>query len=98
MDAKEQINKIKEALGLQKTEKTINLAQIAKVNKWYIEVEGDTFAVGNKVIRKWWDNETEPLEAGEYELNYIFYYNYQQKEGYTTGKLKPYTLKFLMEK
>jgi len=65
--ATEKVNQIK-ALLKDDVQEAINLAQIARVNKWYIEVDTDVFAVGNKVIRRWWDNETEPLEAGEYEL------------------------------
>ena len=71
MDAKEKIEKLTDFfmnLGKDKESSSINLAQIARVEKWYIEVENDIFAIGNKVIRKWWDNETEPLAAGEYEL------------------------------
>jgi hypothetical protein len=67
---KDKLKEVQDKLNLFMGKETeiINLAQIAEVNKWYIEVENDTFAVGNKVIRKWWDNETEPLGAGEYEL------------------------------
>ena len=70
MDVKEKLQAIKEiALKAVTAEPTIiNLAQIARVEKWYIEVESNIFAVGNKIIRLWWDNETEPLSAGEYEI------------------------------
>jgi len=69
MTAKETIDKLKELLNLSSEKnEIINLAQIARVEKWYIEVENNIFAVGNKVIQKWWDNETQPLGAGEYQL------------------------------
>lgn len=35
---------------------------------------------------------------GDYELDYIFYYNYPQDEDYQKGKSKTFTLKLLVEK
>ena len=33
-------------------------------------------------------------KEGDYELDYIFYYDYHQNEDYTRGKSRTYTLKF----
>jgi len=39
----------------------------------------------------------EANKKGEYELDYIVYYNYPQEESYSKGKPKPYTLKFILQ-
>jgi len=65
MEAKDLINKIKEVLNL-KTE-VVDLATIARVEKWYITVNENEFKKGSKITKTYYDGNTEPLSAGEYD-------------------------------
>jgi len=67
MNATEILDKIMEVVNL-KSDKPLNLAIIAEVDKWWIKVDNDTFAIGNKITYTDWDGNKIPLRAGEYEL------------------------------
>jgi len=66
------IEKVKDLLSKETTKTTKtevqNLAKVLAINKWEVNVENETFAIGDKITVKYEDGESYALQDGEYEL------------------------------